>query len=247
MTAAETPKDPRDEAVDEALNNPQVAEEEQRPDLNAERDERCKPVALALIALLASKDNLYVGQIEHAKAIEFYSDLYMEAVPILQEHNVRMDEIKYVFQMALQTIDGLSAAADKTMTDQETTQKAAVSVFKILAGQSDLPMGTIDDKAAMSSYYEELYKGAIEDKISVGANKYVLGIMAQGLQLLQERIDTTLQLMYDRSVAYMWQKPDTGDVTINDLDKKLRELVGAEKATEKSTGEEAVDEDVDSK
>lgn len=142
MTTAQPEKDPRDEAVDAAIADPKVAEapqEDKQETLNEERDNRCKPVAMAILKMLAGKEDLMIGMVDQDEVVDYYSDLYVELIPILQEHNVKVDDLKYIFSIAQQGIQLLNSRTDMTME----LLKNQASAFKW--GVSDIAEVTIND------------------------------------------------------------------------------------------------------
>ena len=78
-------------------------------DLSAERDEKVLPIARKLLKLLADREDLNMGSRASIKtqeeAAKYYQKVYQDdVVPLLLEHNMKLNDIPYLFSVMLQPI-----------------------------------------------------------------------------------------------------------------------------------------------
>lgn len=122
-------------------------------DLTRERDEACKPVAIALIQALAKRDDLPMGsQLDAGAAAEYMQKVYQEdCVPLLLKHNLKLKDISFVFSIILQPFQFLS---DVTTSSFEMNRDIADG-FKY--GMPDIDeMRVLDLDAALKEGVENL-------------------------------------------------------------------------------------------
>lgn len=72
----------------------------------AERDTEVIPVALKIIKALGAREDLMMGshaRVQADKAAEYYQKVYLEdIVPIMIEHNLKLNDIQFLFSIILQ-------------------------------------------------------------------------------------------------------------------------------------------------
>ncbi len=94
------------------------ATQQDRP-LAKERDERCVPIARALLLALASHKDLQIGSnvtTTPEKITKCYGDFYAEvAIPLFMEKDLKLSEVGYVFSIMSQAIDLAKGMTEKSL------------------------------------------------------------------------------------------------------------------------------------
>lgn len=95
-------------------------------DYTAERDAAVVPVARELIKLVAARaDELVMGQVgvSETKAAELAQKMYKEdVIPLVMKHNLRLNELPYLFSIILQPFTFLN---DMTTSSMEMNRDLA--------------------------------------------------------------------------------------------------------------------------
>lgn len=113
-------------------------------DFTKERDERCKPVALQILRIIADEgDNLLIGDKNQMDedVLKYYVDLYTNKIaPLILEHgDMQIGDVTYAFQLAMQAIDFTMQRT--TMTLEMRMNQAVAKQF----GVDDVNDVTIND------------------------------------------------------------------------------------------------------
>lgn len=227
--------------MDAAMDAPQVAEE--RDELGEAREARCVPVAKEILALIAEQPELFVDTTDEEKTMDYYSDLASQTIQKFLQHGTHVGDVKYIFQLCLQAIEGFTQPFDNQEQHNEN-QRAAHNVFKVLKGsEGTLKLGNIDE-ATKTAEFEEMYQAAKEEFVVTGCNPYTLQLAQTAINLLSARVIDTLDMYQHVADRYKWGLEGDDVLTVNDYDDVIKEMAsknvgifGKKNAEEKSTGE----------
>lgn len=132
-------------AVPVAVPSPEEFQPER--DLTQERDNEVIPAALAILKAIANKPDLPMGARTEAQGLEvakYYQKLYQEdIVPILLEHNLRLVDIPYLFQLVLQPVN---FAKDLTDASLKMNEEIATAGLWGVAELADIRIKNLDAK-----------------------------------------------------------------------------------------------------
>lgn len=142
---------------------------DEKRDLTLERDQACIPVAMELIQALAKRDDLPMGsRLDAGKAAEYMQKVYQEeVVPIMLKHDIKLNEIPFVFSIILQPFQFLS---DVTTSSFEANRDIADSFKYNVVDVNDLRISDLD-KALKAGVVDLKAKADAKSKEAEGGVK----------------------------------------------------------------------------
>ena len=88
-------------------------------DLTLARDLRTVPIAKEILRIIASKDDIMIGsndQLTEEGVNTYYGEIYEKDIaPLLIKHNVRMNDVTYVFQLCFMALENVKRMVDHTL------------------------------------------------------------------------------------------------------------------------------------
>lgn len=195
-------------------------------DLSAKREAEIIPTAIELIARIAGREDILIGDsvtLNIDQLAEYYQNVYrQEVVPTLLSHNIELSAVKYLFEMILVPIERFQNAFNASDKDPESIVLAK-RIFTILSQHTDYPFGSFDEPK-VAQYYQNIWDTEIKPLIQeakYGTVSYLFELLRQPFQCLSDLTISSLEMNKELADGMKWGKP-VQNIRLKDLDEALK-------------------------
>lgn len=115
-------------------------------DLTLQRDNRTVPIAKEILKIIASKEDLMIGSHDGIKQEDvraYYGTVYeRDIAPLLITHNVRINDIHYIFQLCMMALENVKGMVEHTIP---VRMEQADSFLWNVKDMDDVTIGNVMD------------------------------------------------------------------------------------------------------
>lgn len=151
--------------------------------------------------------------------------------PILRKHNVRTNEVTFIWQLILQSFEPLAKAAKKGIPPARTVEEGTAAARDVLSAiaHGDPKMG-VTSKEDMEKWAEAFFATSLagiakHHSITSQDVDYVWSAAEQPVMNLKMITEQSIQSAIDNAIKSKFGLHDAGDIRISDLIDAQKEAV----------------------